>query len=108
MLPVVWKPCAETSMVKFAGVEFCLNWSVAVTMIGNELVIVGVPESAPVLAEQLATLEEISEYGFVAGTGPAVSAALPPARGVRQGASREAHGRAESSFAVISRKNASE
>lgn len=62
----------------------------------------------PVEADQAATLEGMPEYDFVAGTGPAASAALPPARGVTQGASQEAHGRAESSFAVISRKNASE
>ena len=49
MLPVKRKPWVVTTIVKFAAAEVCWNWSVAVTVIWDDPVCVGVPESVPVL-----------------------------------------------------------
>ena len=41
-----------TTIVKVCAAEVCWNWSVAVTLIGNEPVCVGVPDRVPVLFEK--------------------------------------------------------
>ena len=67
MLPVARKPCALITIVKSAGAELCLDGSVTVTVIGNDPVVVGVPDRVPVLLENVSPVGSAPDSLQVAG-----------------------------------------